>query len=162
MRWPKRFIKNNSTRRGKPYILHPNRVALLAFRKANELRLPDKDCVKCYMAGLLHDVIEDTAFDAHVLRQRGVPERVIEIVVLVTRYPEEKERMTYMDWIRSIVASNNIRAVVVKWADNYDNSSPDRLADLPPSERGIVRRYDRARAILDAAIELHRRRYLTT
>jgi (p)ppGpp synthase/HD superfamily hydrolase len=145
---------------GEPYILHPNRVALLAFRKANELRLPDRDCMHCYMAGLLHDVIEDTPVTAETLRKLDVPERVIEIVVLVTRYPDDKARMTYMQWIESIVASSNVKAIVVKWADNADNSSPSRMAALPQEERGITRRYERAKAILDAAILDYRRKRL--
>ena len=50
-----------------PYINHPIRVAE-GF----------KDVTEFYLTALLHDVVEDSHWTLDMLRERGIPERVVE------------------------------------------------------------------------------------
>lgn len=141
---------------GRPYIAHPRAVAaaLAPFG-------PDAE-----MAGLLHDVIEDTSLDADALLHLGVPEPVVYAVVAVSRVPG---KATYMDKIRAIAAAHDFMpskrlaslgisepvalSPLVKLADNAHNSRADRQAALDPEvSAGLLKRYARARALLLAAI----------
>lgn len=125
---------------GKPYYLHPVAVAGL---------LPPESDEDETLAALLHDVLEDTEVTEDDLRERGYSEKTIGIVRLLTRPPG----MTYMDWIRRIAASGNVGAIRVKLADNRHNSDPARIAQLPPEQRPIARRYARSMRILQAALD---------
>lgn len=98
------------------------------------------------MAGLLHDVVEDTDWSAEALRAAGVPERVMAAVEAVTNEPG----VPYAEKIRRIVGHPD--AVLVKIADNAHNSRADRAALMPEAQR--VRRmekYRKAREVLWAA-----------
>lgn len=53
-----------------------------------------------------------------------------------------------MEYIRSLRGAGIAEAV--KRADLADNMDPARVACLPEGERGIIRRYARALAALDA------------
>lgn len=95
------------------------------------------------IAGVLHDIIEDTTVTADELRSRGVPEHVVEAVLSVTRRPDE----TYMELIGRAAAHPLGR--LVKLADNRHNSSEERLALLAPEQaESMRRRYAKARAVL--------------
>jgi len=100
---------------------------------------------------LLHDVIEDTETTASDLLAMGYSKAVVDAVVLLSR-PEGDSRPTYMEWVCSLAASGNKMAIRVKIADNEDNSDPMRIANLPPNERDIVRRYERSLKILRMAL----------
>ena len=138
------FIKaahaGQTDKAGAPYYLHPVAVAGLLPPEADEDEA---------LAALLHDVLEDTAVTEDDLRESGYSEKTIGIVRLLTRPPG----MTYMDWIRSIAASGNLGAIRVKLADNRHNSDPARIAQLPPEQRSIARRYVRSMRILKAALD---------
>lgn len=121
---------------GAPYIQHVRAVAqgLLPF---------GADLV---MAGLLHDVLEDTAWTARDLAMWGVSERTLLAVVAVTN----DSTATYQDKIRKI--TENPDAVLVKIADNAHNSRSDRAAQLPEEKRlRLARKYAKARELLWAA-----------
>lgn len=122
---------------GTPYIEHVRAVAagLEPFGAYHQ------------MAGLLHDVIEDTGWTAAKLRAAGVESRVVELVELVTKIPGE----TYMGRIRAI--SQHPDAALLKIADNAHNSRLDRAAMLPDGNRGRLERYRKAREILWAAVK---------
>ncbi|WP_327359714.1 HD domain-containing protein [Streptomyces sp. NBC_01304] len=95
------------------------------------------------MAGLLHDVVEDTPWTAAGLLSAGVGERVVEIVEAVTNRPG----MTYEAKIRTIVADP--QATLVKIADNAHNSRSDRAAQLDKAKRErLAAKYRAARAVL--------------
>lgn len=95
-------------------------------------------------AALLHDVLEDLPVTTADLRDMGYSERTVWLVEQLTRLRSE----TYMDFIRRIKATGDAGLIAIKLADIADNSDPERIAALPEAERGIVRRYDRARRAL--------------
>lgn len=121
---------------GVPYVEHVRAVA--AGLEPFSTRLQ--------MAGLLHDVIEDTEWTAGTLRAAGVESRVVRIVELVTKEQGE----SYMDRIRKI--SQDREATFVKIADNAHNSRADRAAMLPDGNRGRLERYRKAREILWSSV----------
>ncbi|MDR3083163.1 MAG: HD domain-containing protein [Streptomyces sp.] len=100
------------------------------------------------MAGLLHDILEDTDYTAEQLRVLGVPNRVIGIVEEVTNTPG----VPYEEKIRRITSSQD--ATLVKIADNAHNSRPDRAAQLPLEQRvHLAAKYRAARDVLWPAVD---------
>lgn len=133
---------------GQPYWTHPVRVAARLLLRAPDISL---DAVK---AALLHDVIEDTSFDADTLLAHGFSGRTVDLVKGLSR--DKSDGLSYMDWIRKIGATVDIELILIKLADNEDNSDPARIAQLPEGERGIISRYERSKSILMAALTQHR------
>lgn len=129
--------EGQTDRIGVPYVEHVRAVAagLVAF--GPELR----------MAGLLHDVIEDTRWTAGGLCAAGVPDRVVAIVEQVTNQPGA----AYEDTLRRIAGCRD--AALAKIADNAHNSRSDRAARLDEGQRlRLAAKYRRARAILWPAV----------
>lgn len=123
---------------GVPYIEHVRAVAAGLAPFGDHL----------VMAGLLHDIVEDTDFTAEALREHGVPGRVVEIVLAVTNEPGTP----YEDKLRQITADPG--AVLVKIADNAHNAHPARAAQLPADKRTrLTEKYRRARQVLWAAAD---------
>lgn len=122
-------------RGGQPYYLHPISVM-------NRLPSNASDDVK--IAALFHDLFEDTDITAEDLRKLGYSENVITMVNLLSRKPGP----TYMEFIQSIVDSGNKGAIMIKIADNEDNIDPNRIAQLPPEQQGIVKRYAKSLKLL--------------
>lgn len=123
---------------GNPYINHPRAVAE-ALRKHGDYAV---------MAGLLHDIVEDTTVTLDYLRQLGYPEEVVAAVDSVTRRPSED----YMDLIRRAAA--NPLGRLVKLQDNAHNSDPARLALLTESEREwFTQKYAKAREVLLGGVD---------
>lgn len=119
---------------GQPYVQHVIRVRD-ALREHGE---------EAQIAGVLHDIVEDTPISLDDLRTIGVTRRALAAVDSVTRRPGE----TYMDLIRRAAADPLGR--LVKLADNADNSSEDRLTCLGRNESDFLRwRYAKARAVLE-------------
>lgn len=135
---------------GKPYWLHPLRVMLRLGPQATETERH---------AALLHDVVEDTPVTLENLRAQGYPAEVLEIVRLVSR---DKAKQTYRQYINCIVSSGNRSAMRVKLADLNDNSSPARMEGLPPDMRGVMHRYRRSMAQIEAALPASARSELLT
>ncbi|WP_254403471.1 HD domain-containing protein [Streptomyces anulatus] len=95
------------------------------------------------MAGLLHDVVEDTDWTVERLLAAGVPGPVVTIVEAVTN----QEGVRYEDKIRRI--TRDPLATLVKIADNAHNSRADRAAQLPAAKRDrLSAKYRAARAEL--------------
>lgn len=120
---------------GVPYIEHVRAVAagLVMFGETAQ------------MAGLLHDIIEDTKWTAEGLLGVGVPKPVVDIVQLVTKTPG----VAYLGKLKEIVRSGNETAVLVKIADNAHNSRPDRAQHLSTEQRNRLKsKYAAARDIL--------------
>lgn len=118
---------------GADYIEHPKRVA-------SRLTVERQRC-----AALLHDVLEDTPTTADDLLAQGVPADVVAVVQKLTR-PEGVE---YMDYVRSIAADPDARAV--KMSDLTDNMDLTRLAEVTAKDRERVEKYKRAYSILEEA-----------
>lgn len=96
------------------------------------------------IAGVLHDIIEDTGTTADDLRAAGVPEHVVAAVESVSRRSGE----TYMELI--VRAAADPLGRLVKLADNRHNSDEARLALLPAEKAASLRkRYKKAREVLE-------------
>jgi (p)ppGpp synthase/HD superfamily hydrolase len=103
------------------------------------------------LAALLHDVIEDTKYDAADLRAMGYSERVVDAVLHLTKV----EKIPYLDNIERIAASGNKIAIAVKIADNEDNLDPERIVRLPANARVLsqqIAKYQASLEILRRAI----------
>lgn len=122
---------------GEPYVEHPKRVAKrLEFLSA----IYQKEYVsqlKC--AALLHDVLEDTKETPESLKDKGVPETIIQLVEMLTRHEE-----SYDVHIERL--GDSIDAIRVKMADIQDN-----LQDLP--DGSLKDKYLLARRYLSLRLE---------
>ncbi|MFJ4985708.1 HD domain-containing protein [Streptomyces sp. NPDC088732] len=125
--------EGQTDRIGVPYVEHVRAVAAGLAPFGPELQ----------MAGLLHDIVEDTPWTAERLRAAGVPDRVVAVVEQVTNQPG----VAYADKLRRIAADRD--ATLVKIADNAHNSRADRAARLDPAARErLATKYRAARAVL--------------
>lgn len=121
---------------GRPYIGHPLRV------------MSRVEGLHTQMAAVLHDVLEDTTVTSEELRDRGVPDPVIDAVETLTRRTGE----SYESFVRRIVESGDPIALQVKHADIADNTDPDRLAELPEDTRArLTKKYRAALRILGSS-----------
>jgi (p)ppGpp synthase/HD superfamily hydrolase len=114
-------------RNGELYFLHPTRVAAHAVRLTEGLDPRDRTIVIC--AAWLHDVVEDTDVDVATLRAAGVPEDVLEVVVLMTK----RKGVSNVVYLAAIAAHRLAR--LCKLADLADNTDPHRMAQLTPLDR---------------------------
>lgn len=115
---------------GVDYIQHPAAVSLHFDPVAQTVE---------HCAAWLHDVLEDTAVDAHRLRLAGIHPAVIEVVELLTRDSATNSD----DYYRAIAADPAARAV--KYADIAHNTDPERVASLDEPTRDRLReKYDHA------------------
>lgn len=126
-----------------PYVNHVRRVA--------ERLRPHGEWA--YMAGLLHDAVEDTAVTLDLLWQMGYPEMVIRAVDTVTLRDAED----YMD--RIYIAAAHPLGCHVKLADNTDNRAQlHKLVETDPRRaRRLCEKYDKALAVLVPARDAHMR-----
>ncbi|MFB7663157.1 HD domain-containing protein [Kitasatospora sp. NPDC056138] len=118
---------------GEPYIGHLRAVAagLAPFG------------VGLQMAGLLHDVLEDTVLGADDLLRAGVPFGVVATVRRVTKAPGAD----YQAMLQQITTDHS--ATLLKIADNAHNSVPARAARLAAADRErLATRYRAARRVL--------------
>jgi (p)ppGpp synthase/HD superfamily hydrolase len=112
---------------GRPYIAHPRRVAARV------------DTAHAKAAALLHDVVEDSPITAEDLRAEGIPQAVIDCVLLLTR----RDDVPADEYYEAIGADALARTV--KMADLADNSDPARLAALPePTRSRLCAKYRHA------------------
>jgi (p)ppGpp synthase/HD superfamily hydrolase len=125
---------------GAPYIEHARAVAA---------GLADFE-VEIQVAGVLHDVIEDTGWTFEDLQEAGVTEKSLEIIEAVTKMPGCTKRQQ----IERVVQGGR-GAILVKIADNAHNTHPDRLAllDRATGERLLVK-YREAREVLWSSVPM--------
>lgn len=105
---------------GLPYILHPLTVA-------SRVRTPEQKA-----AAILHDTLEDTNLTPEDFRKAGIPERVIELVLILTD-PKDGDFVGYINHVAA-----DFDAAVVKHADLEDNLSPTRGRGLNDKIRSKV------------------------
>ncbi|MEM1127573.1 MAG: HD domain-containing protein [Bacteroidota bacterium] len=117
---------------GQPYLLHVLRVAMAQTSPEAQL------------AGLLHDVVEDSAWTLADLEAAGFPASVLEAVALLTKPPGAD----YLAYIDRVAVHPIARAV--KRADLQDNMDLTRLSVLTDHDLERLRRYRSAWARLDA------------
>lgn len=128
-----------------PYLVHP--VGVLRVL-STELGVTEPDLLR---AGLLHDVVEDTPWTAHQLRQRFGPV-VAELVDELT-LPPELHGPRVSDSAKSRALVHAVRtiswpAVVVKLADRIDNLRDTANARWTVGKRRRFR--DQTRQVLEA------------
>ena len=120
---------------GTPYILHPLTV------------MDNLDTPRKKMAGVLHDVVEDTDITIQDLRDQGFPEDVLAMVDSVSRKPDGE---TYWEFIGR--CAKNLDAIDVKAQDLRHNSSWDRVMLLDPENfLSLHKRYGKALMVLMTA-----------
>ncbi|MYW05281.1 HD domain-containing protein [Streptomyces sp. SID3343] len=117
---------------GHPYITHPLRV------------MDNVDGIPARMAAVLHDVIEDTPVGADQLRAAGVPARIVDAVIALSKLPGEP-----LEASMARAAADPI-ALVVKRADIADNRSEARLGQLDEATQVRLRhKYTRSIELLE-------------
>ena len=114
-------------KQGNPYILHPLAVA------------SQLDSLELKTIALLHDTIEDSWVTKEWLLKVGIPEKLVEVIELLTK-PKD---MTYEEYLRRV--KQNPMALAVKKADLAHNTSPERAEGLNDHRRA---KYELAKRIL--------------
>ena len=125
--------KDQKRKSGEPYIIHPLCVAIILA----ELEL-DKETI---VAGILHDVVEDTNVTFDEL-EKNFSLEVIEALKLLTH----DKNVDYLEYVRKI--KNNPIARKVKLADLYHNSDPTRMENPTPKDLERKEKYRKAIEIL--------------
>lgn len=115
---------------GYPYIHHPLHVAE---------DMPD-EVSAC--AALLHDVMEDTPVTANDLRDEGIPEDVLDALMLLTH----DDSIPYMDYVAALKGNPIARAV--KLTDLRHNSDLSRLDTVDSNALHRLEKYKVAVALL--------------
>jgi (p)ppGpp synthase/HD superfamily hydrolase len=115
-----------------PYWTHPRAVALTG-RKIFGKKF-NSDAVK---TAFLHDVVEDTAISLADLRKLDFSNQVIEAVGLLTK----DKSLNYEQNIKKIIASGNPLAMMVKYADNYENFTGDKSSWDPAKADASQKKY---------------------
>ena len=123
--------KNVIRRNGDPYIFHVLRVANNALFVRTKTQK---------VAAILHDVIEDTPFDAKFLKEKGISEDVLEILSYLMH---DKENVSYKDYIDKICT--NLDAMLVKLADLTDNLDQGTLPVISDKDRERFVTYEQAK-----------------
>ncbi len=115
------------------------------------------------LVALLHDTVEDcevamgrllgldpadVTFEVRVqfLRDRGYSEYVVRGVMLDSHidgmfYNHATDSLTpgtYMDYIRNLIDSGHLGAMLTKLADNEHNTDPARIERLPPEQKAKI------------------------
>lgn len=121
---------------GEPYIIHPLSVAAILVGLGMDSQ--------SVMAGLLHDVVEDTDWTLEQLEAEGFPPESMEALGLLT-HPEGQPYMEYVAGLR-----HNSVAVKVKLADLRHNSDFTRLSAVTAGQRArLEQKYAPAFALLE-------------
>ena len=100
---------------GVPYLRHVEDVAKGLRSFSMEVQI----------AGLLHDVVEDSVWTLDRLRRAGVPEVSVRIIDAVTKQPGTSKT----EQIDRVI-QGGYKAILVKISDNAHNTRPDRMACL--------------------------------
>lgn len=118
--------KNQTDKAGESYILHPLRL-MLKFED-DDLRI----------AAVLHDVVEDSAFDLDFLKKEGFSSIVLSAVEALTRRNGE----TYKAFIERLEC--NDLAVRIKIEDLKDNMNLTRIKRITNDDLQRVKKYHSA------------------
>lgn len=121
---------------GAPYVLHVARVGAALWRFPTEF----------VIAGLLHDVVEDTDYTLADLGRLGASPTVVQAVESVTKRPNEPHEDAVRRAMRDPVG------LWVKAADVLDNAS--RVGDIgdEPTRHRLLLKYGLAVEVLRGAI----------
>jgi (p)ppGpp synthase/HD superfamily hydrolase len=146
------------SRSGEPYFEHIYRVVGNARRLLAELpegAISEDEADQILVVAALHDVAEDedeTGVGHAVLRALPIQDLAIR---RIRRLDNRFKVGTYMENMTAIADERDIGVIISKLADVQDNSSPERIAQLSEEDRGIARRYERAKKILQGAYDAY-------
>lgn len=115
-----------------PYWRHPRAVALTG-RKI----FGSKFTSNAVKTAFLHDVVEDTHVGINELSKLGFDPIVISAVELLTK----NKTLSYEQNIQNIINSGNPLAMMVKYADNYENFSGDKSSWDPKRAASSQKKY---------------------
>ncbi len=118
--------RGQTDKSGVAYIGHPERVAARVAQPSQ------------IAAAWLHDVIEDCGISAQDLIDAGIPDDVVDAVVLLTRTDAQPSAEYYAG-----IRLNSV-ALAVKYADIADNTDESRLHKLAPETQERLRAKYRA------------------
>lgn len=129
------YHEKQRDRAGLPYINHLRAVM-------NQLQGDESK-----MAGILHDIVEDTEMTLEELTNLGCPESVTSALKLVSHPPLFNEDQ-YLEMIKEIADSKNQIAIDVKWADLTHNTDRTRLPNPTTNDVQRWEKYGSAKEIL--------------
>ena len=112
---------------GKPYIEHPMRV--MKMGKSREEKI----------AGVLHDVVEDSEWTFEMLEKEGIPKDVMDALRCVTKLSEDEDYDHFIARVKT-----NPLAVRVKLNDLKDNMDITRLEKVTEKDLTRLNKYIRA------------------
>ena len=112
---------------GKPYIEHPMRV--MNMGKTVEEKI----------AGVLHDVVEDSDWTFEMLEKEGIPKDVMDALRCVTKLSEDENYDHFIERVKT-----NPLAVKVKLNDLKDNMDITRLGEVTEKDLARLNKYIRA------------------
>ena len=112
---------------GKPYIEHPMRV--MNMGKTVEEKI----------AGVLHDVVEDSDWTFEMLEKEGIPKDVMDALRCVTKLSEDEDYNHFIERVKT-----NPLAVKVKLNDLKDNMDITRLGEVTEKDLARLNKYIRA------------------
>ena len=112
---------------GKPYIEHPMRV--MNMGKTVEEKI----------AGVLHDVVEDSDWTFEMLEKEGIPKDVMDALRYGTKLSEDEDYDHFIERVKT-----NPLAVKVKLNDLKDNMDITRLGEVTEKDLTRLNKYIRA------------------
>ena len=112
---------------GKPYIEHPMRV--MNMGKSMEEKI----------AGILHDVVEDSEWTFEMLEKEGIPKDVMDALRCVTKLSEDEDYDHFIARVKT-----NPLAIKVKLNDLKDNMDITRLEEVTGKDLARLNKYIRA------------------
>lgn len=118
--------KNQFDKSGADYINHPVFVALNVATEDEKI------------VALLHDVLEDSDFTVEMLKAEGIPDYIIEAVLILTRNEDEN----YMDYIKRV--AKNPLSKNVKIADLIHNMDISRIVKPNNADLKRLKKYKKA------------------
>ena len=124
------LFKDITDKEGKPYINHLIRVSNNLENKNTKT------------AGLLHDVLEDIEYmDEEKLNELNFNNEIISLIKIVTNTKKDK---SYSEYITSVLNTNNIEAIKIKYADMSDNFNKERLNKLSENDKErLTKKYEK-------------------
>ena len=125
--------KGQMDKGGNPYIEHPLHVA------------SQVETLELKMIAVLHDTLEDSSLTAADLMEAGLPEEVVEAIVVLTH--EDGNEEAYLDYIRR-VAGNKLAARVKK-EDLKHNMDMSRIQSPTEKDRKRCAKYKKALRLLE-------------
>lgn len=127
----KQAHEGQTDKNGEPYYLHPITVS-------EHCKSQVAKCV-----ALLHDVLEDTEWTSTDLLEYGIPTSIVDIVILLTKNPEED----YLDYIKKVM--ENPIAAEVKYQDLKHNTNLRRSNGVIMVSDNKWKNYQKALKILN-------------